>query len=173
MINFEIFKTIGFKLVNEYGILGIFLIGFSEPIFQPLPTEIFMIAGIALGLDWKYVLLAGAFGTIAGSIITYYLASKYGEKLALKLFSEEDYRKGENFFKKYGVIGFIVISFTPLPFEIMCWVCGAFEMPFKRYIFAVFLSRIIKHGLIILPFALWGSTNMSDIFKYILSYIHL
>jgi membrane protein YqaA with SNARE-associated domain len=166
MIDFEIFKTIGLKLVSQYGILGIFLIGFSEPIFQPLPTEIFMIAGIALGLDWKLVLISGALGSTLGSVVTYYLSSKYGEKLALKLFREEDYKKGENFFKKYGVLGFIVISFTPLPFEIMCWVCGAFEMPFERYLFAVFISRVLKHGLIVLPFV-WGITNIADIFKYL------
>ena len=166
MISFEIFKTIGLKLVSEYGILGIFLIGFSEPIFQPIPTEIFMVAGIALGLDWKLVLVAGAMGTVIGSVITYYLASKYGEKLALKLFKEEDYKKGEKFFKKYGIMGFIIISFTPLPFEIICWVCGAFEMPFERYLFAVFVSRILKHGLIVLPI-IWGIDGFSDIFKYI------
>ncbi len=166
MISFELFKTIGLNLVNKYGLLGIFLIGFSEPIFQPFPTEIFMIAGIALGLDWKLVLVAGALGTLAGSVVTYYLSAKYGEKLALKLFKEKDYKKGERFFKKYGVLGFIVISFTPLPFEIMCWVCGAFEMPFEKYLFAVFTSRILKHGIIILPLV-WGMGDISDIFKYI------
>ncbi|MDK2987324.1 YqaA family protein [Methanothermococcus thermolithotrophicus] len=152
MIDFEIFKTVGLGIVENYGILGIFLIGFSEPIFQPVPTEIFIVGGVALGLDWKSVLIVSTFGTTFGSIVTYYLASKYGEKLALKLFNSEDMEKGEKFLQKYGIIGVIVISFTPLPFEIICWICGIFEMPFKRYVTAVFLSRLIKHGLFVLPF---------------------
>ena len=154
------FQSFFMNLVEKYGLFGIFIIGFSEPIFQPFPTEIFMIAGIALGLDWKLVMIVGALGTTIGSIITYYLASKYGEKLAYKLFDEKKYAKGEKFFKKYGVWGFLIISFTPLPFEIMCWVCGSFEMPFKNYLFAVFISRVIKHGIFIIPFVLGYDLNI-------------
>jgi hypothetical protein len=39
-------------------------------------------------------------------------------------------------------------------------------MPFERYLFAVFVSRILKHGLIVLPI-IWGIDGFSDIFKYI------
>lgn len=152
MVDFEIFKAVGLGLVEKYGILGIFLIGFSEPIFQPVPTEIFIVGGVALGLDWKFVLMVSTLGTTFGSIVTYYLASKYGEKLALRFFSSDDIKKGENFLRKHGIIGVLIISFTPLPFEIICWICGIFEMPFKRYVVAVFLSRLIKHGLFVLPF---------------------
>ena len=160
-MDLEFLKSVFVDLVEKYGLLGIFIIGFSEPIFQPFPTEIFMILAISMGLDWRYVFLSALLGSILGSTVTYYLSSRYGEKLALMLFKEEEYRKGERFFKKYGVLGFILISFTPLPFEIMCWVCGAFGMPFDRYILAVFLSRVIRHGVVIVPLALWGD----DIWK--------
>ena len=150
-------KDVFLGLVEKYGLLGIFIIGFSEPIFQPFPTEIFMIFAVSMGLDWRYVLLSALSGSLLGSTVTYYLSSRCGERLALKLFKEEDYRRGEEFFRKYGVLGFIVISFTPIPFEVMCWVCGAFEMPFDRYILAILVSRVMKYGVFVLPFALWGS----------------
>ncbi|GBF36844.1 YqaA family protein [Methanofervidicoccus abyssi] len=156
-MDIEILKHIFLELVEKYGLLGIFIIGFSEPIFQPFPTEIFMIFAISMGLDWRYVFLSALSGSLLGSTVTYYLSSRYGEKLALRFFREEEYRKGEKFFEKYGVLGFIVISFTPIPFEIMCWICGAFEMPFNRYILAILLSRLIKHGVFVLPFVFWGS----------------
>ncbi|MBW9222536.1 DedA family protein [Methanothermococcus sp. SCGC AD-155-C09] len=166
-MDLELLKTIFLELVEKYGLLGIFIIGFVEPIFLPFPAEIFMIVGISMGLDWVHVLLAGSGGSILGSIVTYYLSTTYGEKLALKLFKEEDFRKGERFFKKHGIMGFIIVSFTPLPFEVMCWVCGAFEMPFEKYITAVFLSRLIKHGIFIMPFALWGSTDIWELLNHI------
>jgi membrane protein YqaA with SNARE-associated domain len=153
-MDFEIFKDIGLNLVNEYGYLGIFLIGLSEPIFQPVPTELFIISGVLLGLDWKLVLIVSTLACNLGAIITYYLATRYGEKLALKLFDEGKLKKGEKFLKKWGVMGVIVVSFTPIPFEIICWVCGMFNMPFEKYMVAVFLSRMIKHGLAVLPFVL-------------------
>lgn len=155
MVTLESIKLFFMALVEKYGLLGIFIIGFTEPIFQPFPVEMFMIAGISLGMDWISVLLVGGIGSILGSIVTYFLAIKYGEQLAFKFFSEKDYRKGEDFLKKYGLLGFIAISFTPIPFEIMCWVCGVFEMPFERYLLGVFVSRVIKHGVIIIPFV-WG-----------------
>ncbi len=158
-------KDIFISLVNQYGILGIFIIGFTEPIFQPFPTEIFMVIGIGMGLDWKLVLLSGALGSILGSVITYYLSVKYGEKLALRLFKKEDYYKAEEFLKRYGVIGFIVASFTPIPFEVICWVCGIFEMPFDRYILAVFISRLIKHGVVIIGM-IYGYHGVMEIIKY-------
>ena len=153
-MDFEIFKDIGLNLVNEYGYLGIFLIGLSEPILQPVPTELFIISGVLLGLDWKLVLIVSTLACNLGAIITYYLATRYGEKLALKLFDEGKLKKGEKFLKKWGVMGVIVVSFTPIPFEIICWVCGMFNMPFEKYMVAVFLSRMIKHGLAVLPFVL-------------------
>ena len=158
-MDIEPFKTIFVELVEKYGLLGIFIVGFSEPIFQPFPTEIFMIIAISLGLDWKYVFLSALLGSLLGSTVTYCLASRYGEKLALMLFKEEEYRKGEEFLKKYGILGFIVASFTPLPFEVMCWVCGAFKMPFDRYLLAVFLSRVIRHELLSSPLYSGGLTS--------------
>ncbi|ACV24303.1 YqaA family protein [Methanocaldococcus fervens] len=154
MINFEVFKEFLLNLIKDYGYFGIFLAGFSEPIFQPFPTEIFIVSGILLGLDWVLVLIVSTVACNVGAAITYYLAKNYGEWLMLKLFDEEKIRKGTIHFKKWGVLGIIIASFTPIPFEVICWICGSFEMPFERYMFAVFLSRLIRHGMVILPFAL-------------------
>jgi membrane protein YqaA with SNARE-associated domain len=154
MINLEVFKEFLLNLIKDYGYFGIFLVGFSEPVFQPFPTEIFIVAGILLGLDWKFVWIISTIACNFGAIITYYLAKKYGEKLMLKLFDEDKLKKGTIYLKKWGILGVIIVSFTPIPFEVICWVCGSFEMPFERYMIAVFLSRLIRHGMVILPFIL-------------------
>uniref|UniRef100_A9A9Y2 SNARE associated Golgi protein n=1 Tax=Methanococcus maripaludis (strain C6 / ATCC BAA-1332) TaxID=444158 RepID=A9A9Y2_METM6 len=147
------FVAIGMDFVTTYGLLAIFLIGFSEPIFQPIPTEVFMLGGLALGLDWRYVILASTLGSTLGGIVTYFIASKYGENLFLKIFKKEKYSSAEEFLNKWGPLGIIVISFTPIPFEVICWLSGIFKMPFKIYVSALIISRIIKHGLVVLPFA--------------------
>ena len=78
MINLELFKEFLLNLIKDYGYFGIFLVGFSEPIFQPFPTEIFIAAGLLAGLDWKLVWLISTIACNFGAIITYYLAKKYG-----------------------------------------------------------------------------------------------
>jgi len=147
------FIELGMELVQNYGLIAIFLIGFSEPIFQPIPTEVFMVGGLALGLGWKEVIIVSTIGSTLGGIVTYYIASKYGEKIVLRLFTKEQFSKAEGFLEKWGALGIIIISFIPIPFEIICWISGIFKMPFKTYITAVFISRVIKHGIIVLPFA--------------------
>ncbi|CAB3290214.1 SNARE associated Golgi protein-related protein [Methanocaldococcus lauensis] len=154
MINFEIFKEFLLNLIKEYGYFGIFLVGFSEPIFQPFPTEIFIAAGLLAGLDWKLVWIISTVACNLGAVVTYYLAMKYGKKLMLKLFEEEKIEKGTVYLKKWGILGVIIASFTPIPFEVICWICGIFKMPFGKYMVAVFLSRLIRHGMVIIPFVL-------------------
>ncbi|WP_456416903.1 YqaA family protein [Methanocaldococcus sp.] len=154
MINFEIFKEFLLNLIKEYGYFGIFLVGFSEPIFQPFPTEIFIAAGLLAGLDWKLVWIISTVACNLGAVVTYYLAMKYEKKLMLKLFEKEKIDKGTVYLKKWGILGVIIVSFTPIPFEVICWICGSFRMPFKKYMVAVFLSRLIRHGMVIIPFVL-------------------
>ncbi|XRO75203.1 YqaA family protein [Methanocaldococcus sp. 28A] len=154
MINLEIFKEFLLNLIKDYGYFGIFLVGFSEPIFQPFPTEIFIAAGLLAGLDWRLVWIISTVACNFGAAVTYYLAMTYGEKLMLKLFEKEKIEKSRYYIKKWGILGVIILSFTPIPFEVICWVCGSLRMPFDEYMVAVFLSRLIRHGMVILPFVL-------------------
>ncbi|WP_423793153.1 YqaA family protein [Methanocaldococcus indicus] len=147
-------KEFFINLVKEYGYIGIFIIGFSEPIFQPFPVEIFLATGVLLGLDWRLAIIVSTVASNLGACVTYFLAVRYGEKLMYKLFDKEKIIKGRKFLEKYGVLGVVIASFTPIPFEVICWVCASFEMPFPKYMLAVFISRLIKHSLAILPIVL-------------------
>ena len=148
-------KEIFINLVKNYGYFGIFIIGFTEPIFQPFPVEIFIGAALLLGLDWKLVLIISTVASLLGATITYILAKKFGEGLAIKLFGEEKVKKASNLLSKYGILGVLIASFTPIPFEVICWICGTFEMPFDRYLIAVLISRFIRHAMVIVPYLLY------------------
>ncbi len=143
-------KEFFIELINKYGYLGIFIIGFTEPIFQPFPVEIFITIGIMLGLDWKLIIVVSTLGSVLGGMVTYFLGIKFGEKLMYKLFDEKKIIKGREFLKKWGILGVIIASFTPIPFEIICWVCASFEMPFNRYILAIFISRLLRHTIVVI-----------------------
>ncbi|WP_456419115.1 YqaA family protein [Methanocaldococcus infernus] len=148
-------KEIFLNLVKEYGYLGIFIIGFSEPIFQPFPVEIFIAAALLLGLNWFLVLIISTVASNLGAMVTYFLAKRFGEGLIIKLVGEDNFKKASEFLEKYGILGVLIVSFTPIPFEAICWVCGLFEMPFNKYMIAVFISRLIRHGIVILLYLLY------------------
>ncbi|MCS3901411.1 YqaA family protein [Methanococcus voltae] len=161
------FIDFGLYLVHKYGLWAIFLLGFSESIFQPFPTEIFMIPGLTIGLNWFWVLVASTVGSTLGAVITYYLASKYGERLYRKFFkSDKYYDKTNRFLEKWGPMGLIIVGITPIPFELICWSASAFKMPFKTYIIAVFVSRVLKHGIIVAPFGLYAFLKSYGIWPF-------
>lgn len=75
------------SLVQHYGLLAVFVLMAAESCGLPFPSEVIMPfsgALVAAGhLDLTGVILAGAVGNLAGSLVAYGLASRFGEPLLL------------------------------------------------------------------------------------------
>ncbi|HID47188.1 MAG TPA: phosphomethylpyrimidine synthase [Methanococcaceae archaeon] len=71
-----------------------------------------VVTDMAPGYDHISAAIGGALAGYAGANFLCYVTPAEH----VRLMKEEDYRRGEEFFRKYGVLGFIVISFTPIPF---------------------------------------------------------
>ncbi len=99
------------SFISGLGYPGIFFLMVVESAMIPIPSEIIMpFSGflVAAGkLSFVEVLLAGSFGNLIGSIITYYLGIKIGRPLIIKygryiLFSEKHLRFTEKLFERLG-----------------------------------------------------------------------
>jgi membrane protein DedA with SNARE-associated domain len=75
------------NLVQHYGIFAVFFLMAAESCGLPFPSEVIMPfsgALVAAGhLDLTSVVVAGALGNLAGSLVAYWLASRFGEPLLL------------------------------------------------------------------------------------------
>ena len=75
------------SLVQHYGLLAVLVLMAAESCGLPFPSEVIMPfsgALVAAGhLDLTGVILAGAVGNLAGSLVAYWLASTFGEPLLL------------------------------------------------------------------------------------------
>jgi membrane protein DedA with SNARE-associated domain len=73
------------SLISSYGVLAVFALMTAESCGVPFPSEIVMPVGgvlAALGhLPLVGVILAGTVGNLAGSLIAYALAARFGEPL--------------------------------------------------------------------------------------------
>jgi membrane protein YqaA with SNARE-associated domain len=129
------------ELVQDYGYLGIFIIAFTESIIQPVPPDPFITGGTALGLKPLTAALIASLGSVLGGIVAYFLGKYLGEPVFKKLFGEKYFSKGEELFKKYGIWAVIVAAVTPIPFKVVCWLAGIFEMPLLAFVLGSVIGR--------------------------------
>ena len=129
------------EFVEEWGYLGIFVIAFTESIIQPIPPDPFITGGTAFGLNILYAAVIAALGSVLGGIVGYFLGKILGEPVAQKLLGEKYYNKGEILFRKYGIWAVIIAGITPIPFKVVCWLSGIFEMPLGGFVLAAIVGR--------------------------------
>ncbi len=99
------------SFISGLGYPGIFFLMVVESAMIPVPSEIVMpFSGFLVGagkLTFIEVVLAGSFGNLIGSIITYYLGIKLGRPLVIKygkyiFFSERHLKFTEKLFERLG-----------------------------------------------------------------------
>ncbi|MDH5597115.1 MAG: VTT domain-containing protein [Candidatus Peregrinibacteria bacterium] len=135
------------SVIDTYGYLGVFLLTTLEQFIFPIPADFFAAMGTANGLPLLNVLALVLLGAIAGSAIGYLLGKYLGHPAAQWLFGKRNVDKGEAFIDKWGIWGVILAGLTPLPFKLVTWSAGIFEMPFKRYMLGVAIGRMPRYIL--------------------------
>lgn len=131
--------------IQQYGTLGIFTLTTLEQFIFPVPADIFIAIGGSVGLPFEHIIPFVLLGALLGSYIGYFLGKWLGHPFMEWLFGKTRLEKGEKFIKKYGVWGVIVAALTPIPFKIVTWTAGIFEMPLGKYTFAVIVGRMPRY----------------------------
>lgn len=133
------------SIIESYGYAGIFTLTTLEQFIFPIPADIFITMGSGAGLIFSKILLLVLAGALTGSMIGYLLGRTLGHPMACWLFGKKRVDKGEKFIQKWGILGVIVAGITPLPFKIVTWMAGIFEMPFWRFILGVIIGRMPRY----------------------------
>jgi membrane protein DedA with SNARE-associated domain len=99
------------SIITTMSYPGIFFLMILESALIPIPSEIIMpFSGFLAStgkLNYIGVVLAGSFGNLVGSVLTYYLGINVGRKVILKygkyiFFKKKHLELTENLFHKYG-----------------------------------------------------------------------
>lgn len=134
-------------VIQQYGYLGMFLLTTLEQFIFPIPVDVFFGFSIDQGLDYQKLMFLVLIATIVGSCIGYFLGKKLGHPALTWLVGKTKVEKGEAFIGKWGIWGIILAGLTPIPFKVMTWTAGMFEMPFGRFLFAVIVGRMPRYML--------------------------
>lgn len=141
-------------IIQRIGYAGIFVLMALQSLNVPIPSEVTMpfsgfLAGQGVFSFW-FVVFAGAFGSLAGSLISYQLASillknGYLEKhWTLKIiFDPEHIRWAEGWFKRYGHFSIFFGRLIPVLSTFISFPAGLAKMEIKRFAGLTFIGAFI------------------------------
>jgi membrane protein DedA with SNARE-associated domain len=162
------------SIISTMSYPGIFFLMILESALIPIPSEIIMPFSGFLASTGKLssvgVVLAGTFGNLVGSILTYYLGINVGRAFLIKygryvFFKKEHLELTENLFKRYGdKVSFVgrllpgIRTYVSLP-------AGIGKTKFTKFAIYTFLGSIIWNSMLTYVGMKLGS-NWKNIDKY-------
>ena len=118
--------------------LGFFL---PDSLTVPIPPDAFLLAGHVAGLPFWQVALSASVGSILGGTVGFLTIKSISSRPSVRRRLKKKLRSGEALIERYGVNALALAALTPLPYSLICWVCGAMGMRLSTFLL-VSLLRI-------------------------------
>ncbi|MFZ0183346.1 MAG: DedA family protein [Nitrosotalea sp.] len=140
------------QTISNAGYLGIFALMTAESALIPIPSEIIMPFSGYLVSTGKFnpvfVIIAGSFGNLVGSLVAYVIGIKLGREIILKygkyIFLKKSHLDWtESFFKKYGDRSTFVSRLLPAIRTYISLPAGIAKMNLKKFALYTFVGSII------------------------------
>lgn len=162
------------SFISSLGYPGIFILSILESALIPIPSEIIMpFSGFLVSngtFEAISVVLAGTFGNLVGSILTYYLGLKAGRPFILKygkyiLFKKSHLEFTEELFQKYGDKISFFCRLLPAIRTYISLPCGVGRTNFIKFTIYTFLGSLIWNSMLTYVGIIFGD-NWKNIDKY-------
>jgi membrane protein DedA with SNARE-associated domain len=144
--------------ISQYRYLAIIILMALESANIPIPSEIILpYSGFLVSsgsMNFHLAALAGGFGCLVGSIISYYLGLKLGRPFLWKygkwlLISRQDILWSEKFLKKFGDLTFFITRLLPVFRTFISFVIGIAKGDFLKFSIYTFVGSWIWSYLLI------------------------
>ncbi len=147
----DILANFSVQTIDFLGYPGIFLLMLLESCGIPVPSEIIMpFSGflVAVGkMSFVLVVLAGAFGNLAGSLLAYYIGAKGGRPFILKygryiLIHKKDLDIADKWFTKHGNLTVFFGRLLPVIRTYISFPAGISKMDIKKFSIYTFAGAL-------------------------------
>ena len=142
----EIFSTLDTlqSFLLQFGIwtpLAFFLLQLLQIIIATIPGgTVGLVGGALFGTIGGFLISAA--GTLAGSIIVFVLAKRFGRPFVLRFVSPELVEKYDHIKEsRLNTVLFLIFLFPLFPDDMLCFIAGLSPMPVKTFILIVMLAR--------------------------------
>ena len=139
-------------IIGILGYPGIFVLMFLESCGFLIPSEVIMpfsgFAVVSAGFNFWLVVLIGALGNLAGSLLAYFIGWRGGRPLIEKygkyiLISKHDLNVGDRWFASYGDWIVFVGRVLPVIRTFISFPAGIAKMDLKKFSIFTFLGALI------------------------------
>lgn len=132
--------------MGKAGVIIFVLFQAVQVVLPILPGNIGCLAGVLMFGPW-YGFLYNYIGICIGSMAAFGIARHCGKPILARLFSERligKYRRWTDKDSPFERLFTAAIFFPVAPDDFLCWLAGTTEMPFKRFIVIILLSKPIN-----------------------------
>jgi membrane protein YqaA with SNARE-associated domain len=125
---------LGTTFVERFGLLGMALGTFLADAFQfPIAPQFYMLAAIARGDAATLPLLVISAASMVAGSAGYLIAYRSSSVPFLRRKLERSRPLVERLLARYGAWSFVLLSISPVPYSIVCYLIGMYRMP-TRYL---------------------------------------
>jgi membrane protein YqaA with SNARE-associated domain len=138
-------------MLSPLGAWGVFAIAFIDSALVGMPLDA-VVGGYVYHrphLFWLYTIMAAA-GSAAGSMIIYAIGHKGGEMLLEKRMSPEKFAKIKKSFEDHEFLALMFPAMLPppTPYKLIVLSAAAFEMDWRKFVFAIFIGRVCRFTIL-------------------------
>jgi membrane protein YqaA with SNARE-associated domain len=139
------------ELLNEYGLLSLFLLSFCASTLLPLGSEWFLVILLLQGSNPVAAVVIATLGNSLGSATNYLIGYYGGDWLAEKLLRIDKTRQqhAETWFNRYGSWS-LLLAWLPIVGDPLCLVSGMLRTPLLRFSLLVTTGKGLRYSFLAL-----------------------
>lgn len=136
------------ELVQNYGLLGLFIVMIigSSPI--PIPVEVIALSTITLGAPPLPTAAFASIGATLGGGITYLIGRGIVDLANLRKKYADKAEKAKYWLDKYGALAVFTFALFPLGFDAIALAAGGAKMNVVRFLLPTLFGRAIRYTVI-------------------------
>lgn len=138
-----IFSSFILNAIETLGYPGIFLLALLGNANIPIPSEITLtFAGFLVGIGkFKFwlVVLVGTLGDITGSLVSYFIANRFGRRLR----RSKDFARAENWYQRFGTASLFLGKLVPVVRAFISFPAGVFRVSLWKFFLLVGSGALI------------------------------
>lgn len=146
------------SLMTSTGYAGLFVLMSLESMIAPIPSEAVMpFAGLLAAngaFDLYTAALVSVLGSIAGSVLSYYIGLHAGRRAVLRfgrymLVGEEELLHTEKWFKRWGEKAVFICRFVPIIRHLISIPAGVARMNLPKFLLYTLVGSMIWNGFLL------------------------
>jgi membrane protein YqaA with SNARE-associated domain len=155
-----------YALAVAFGAPGLLLVAFLDSSFLSLPeiADILVVAMVTRAKSRVVIyIVCATLGSLAGSLIMYFIGKKGGAALVRKRFASASVERAMKAFDRHGMMAVLIPSILPppAPFKIFVLLAGVAGISTPRFTLAIVLGRGARYVILGLLAVRYGDRAMA------------